>query len=331
MWLPRECQGWICTRTDGSTCGEFRIIFARQGGLTSPTGRVLLNFEGELPNPNPGCGLDACRPVAELLASLSTMSQAAAENAVESFYFNGLPGFRPVVHPSNYGMTGDSGVCGPNGGQIRTNQFLIGQQLQFVWQLHDFKLDRSCAGSTFNLDIEPAAVIVNPFGPLFSPNPPPLGAAFQADFINEVSGLAASSVTDIHMDPPGIYNAGRSNAQGTENDYGVQLGANNAFSQAISNEVIQIFGSPALTARNIADRATTQSCAGCHQLSNGVNLGGGLVWPSSLNFVHVNENGQLSTALTGTFLPHRLEILTEFLACMPMNIGMPSLGGSMGQ
>jgi len=62
-----------------------------------------------------------------------------------------------------------------------------------------------------------------------------------------------------------------------------------------------------------------------------VNLGGGLVWPSSLNFVHVNENGQLSTALTGTFLPHRLEILTEFLACMPMNIGMPSLGGSMGQ
>ena len=68
-------------------------------------------------------------------------------------------------------------------------------------------------------------------------------------------------------------------------------------------------GSP-LTPANILDRATTQSCAGCHQLSNGKNVGG-FVWPSSLGFVHIDENRVLSPALIGTFIPHRKQILED--------------------
>lgn len=68
-----------------------------------------------------------------------------------------------------------------------------------------------------------------------------------------------------------------------------------------------------LTVNNILDRATTQTCGGCHQLSNGAPLGGGLTWPSSGFFVHVDESGFLSQALTGTFLPHRKTVLEKFI------------------
>ena len=65
------------------------------------------------------------------------------------------------------------------------------------------------------------------------------------------------------------------------------------------------------------------SCAGCHQLSNGKALGGGLVWPSSLQFTHVSEaqretgpEGQrfrVSPALTDVFLPRRKAVLETFV------------------
>jgi hypothetical protein len=68
-----------------------------------------------------------------------------------------------------------------------------------------------------------------------------------------------------------------------------------------------------LTVDNILDRATTQTCGGCHQLSNNARLGGGLVWPPSRGFVHIDEQSALSAALTTTFIPHRLRVLEAFI------------------
>ena len=67
-------------------------------------------------------------------------------------------------------------------------------------------------------------------------------------------------------------------------------------------------------------RALTQSCAGCHQLSNNALLGGldasgGLLtWPASAGFVHAVEDGTRSPALNNVFLPKRKAVLEQFLA-----------------
>ncbi|MGH8771026.1 MAG: hypothetical protein ACREV2_07570, partial [Burkholderiales bacterium] len=39
---------------DGSHCGEYRIVYAKRSGVTSPLQRNLLIFEAALPNPHPG-------------------------------------------------------------------------------------------------------------------------------------------------------------------------------------------------------------------------------------------------------------------------------------
>ena len=71
-------------------------------------------------------------------------------------------------------------------------------------------------------------------------------------------------------------------------------------------------GSP-LTVTDVLNRATTQSCAGCHQIANGMGLGGGMRWPTSLEFTQIDENRALSQALLTTFLPRRREILESFI------------------
>ena len=65
----------------------------------------------------------------------------------------------------------------------------------------------------------------------------------------------------------------------------------------------------------MADRATTQSCAGCHQLTNNKRLGGVAdpKWPTTNGFVHVDEFGNLSPAVSFAFLPHRKGVLRNFL------------------
>jgi hypothetical protein len=100
-----------------------------------------------------------------------------------------------------------------------------------------------------------------------------------------------------------------------------------AFAGALQTELTRI-GS-ALTPANIVARAQTLSCAGCHQLSNGASLGGGLTWPASAGFVHSTEfqeagpdgpRFRISPALTDVFLPARSSTMRAFLTrtrCIP--------------
>ena len=56
-----------------------------------------------------------------------------------------------------------------------------------------------------------------------------------------------------------------------------------------------------------------ETCAGCHEVSSNVDLGGGLRWPPSNGFTQIDERGQLSPALLDSFLPHRLDLLEGFI------------------
>jgi hypothetical protein len=310
---------------DGSHCGEYRIIYWT--GATQNFGTVI--FEAQMPNPHPECGIEACRPIAKFWRSLaSAPSEASLGKALRSFYFDGLPGFRPAVHVNNYGLDAKGGsTYGASGGQVRVNTISSGP-----WQLREMHLGRGTSlvkGGGTRLFFQPVTDKNNPFGELFDfGSALPTAASFRTDFTSggsssQVAQLASGDVNLIGMSILDAYNAGQStsqNAFSTPDDYVQNLppGANNPFTQAIAAAVPPGSG---LSPENIVDRATTQSCAGCHQISNGRQLGGGIRWPNSGTqsfgaFVHVGPAGDVSEALHCVFLPHRQSVLSGFLqAC----------------
>ncbi|HEU4536661.1 MAG TPA: hypothetical protein VFS00_21195, partial [Polyangiaceae bacterium] len=309
---------------DGSNCGEHRIIFARRSGVTQPTERSLVIFEAVLDNPDRAAGLEGCRPVAEFWAGLSSEADVAKRaGALKGFYFTGLPGFQPVVHLDNLGNP----APGRQTGQVRTNQFMgalapigglppIGGQ---PWLLRELKLVKSCAAGSCALEALPDTVKTNPGFGLFSDlSLDARRAPFQDHFVTQVGALAVNDVNGFNYAVPDAFNAGESQSQGSRDDYGLQPNP----LLTVRVQAALSLGS-GLTARNIIDRATALSCAGCHQLSNGKNLGGGITWPSSLGFVHVSEaqteageggpRFAISPALTDVFLPRRKAVFEAFL------------------
>lgn len=301
--------------TNGSNCGEYRIIFARRGGQTDGK-RNLIIFEAVLPNPSPGLGLNGCRPVTNFWANLTSNNDVAARAAaLKSFYFTGLSGFMPVVHIDNYGNRPG------NTGQVRTNQFM-----ETNWLLREFKMKKTC-GASCALQFIPVTVKTNPGGSLFSPTSShALAAEFQGTaFPGQVSALAINDINTFNMVLADKFNAGESDSQEpptSDANYTSFFGT--GASTFRSNIQAKIPSSSGLTPDNIVARAKALSCAGCHQLSNGAPLGGGLVWPFSAGFTHVSEMDPMqspegglrfrtSQALTGTFLPHRKAVLENFL------------------
>jgi hypothetical protein len=224
---------------------------------------------------------------------------------------------RPALDAANLGLPD---AAGARRGQIRTNQFLAGPNPQ-AWQLHEFQLARTCDGAAgCKLFFEPATVKTNPWGALFDDaDPDPRGPAFRGEFLEQIRTLAAPDLNLIAMSTSEVFDAGQSNSLGLENLYGFQLGQGDpaGFRQAITDRLASL-GIP-LTAEAIVARATTQSCSGCHQLSNGAPMGGldprgnPLRWPPSAGFVHTLENGGRSPALNRLFLPRRQELLAGFL------------------
>jgi hypothetical protein len=166
----------------------------------------------------------------------------------------------------------------------------------------------------------------NPFGGLFAKGG---NGTFQSEFIRQVATLAADTIPRISMTTPNVDNAGQSDESDSSNDYACQAGEgegagdfmcfsnppkNTSLMEAIQAQLTKL-GKTKLTPLDILQRATTQSCAGCHQLSPGTSLGGGLTWPLSEagGFTQINEEGEQSPALTGTFLPFRSTVLTNFI------------------
>jgi len=304
---------------NGAHCGEYRIVYAKQSGISSTSDRNLLIFEAALPNPHPQQGLKGCQAIVDTWADLTNVSSLSARaDVLEDFYFDGQGAVGPVISVDNFG----SNALGA--GQIRSNQF---SNTTTGWSLREFKLTRTCANQVCSaLRFTPVTNKRNAFGPLFAPvSGLPAAAAFASFFPSQVSALAASSVPQLDIDVSDVFNTGQSQASGAtalEMKYPEQLStAPSALRSAIQSQLTGL-GST-LTPDEIALRAQALSCAGCHRLSNNVALGGGLTWPASLGFTHVTEREtevvagetrfRLSDALVNVFLPARKLILEDFL------------------
>jgi hypothetical protein len=315
---------------DGLNCGEYRIVYAMKPFAENNRNFIIL--EGLLPNPSPSCGLEACRPIVDFWQSLSRydITRRADRNALadrmESFYFRGLPGFGPIVEPTHLGMSGRGGAQGRNGGQIRTNMFIDGDNS--TWQLREFRLLRECTGRSCRLELNPVALGTNPFPQLFDSSfPDPLVSEFQQDFVPQVESLTNDDVNLISMKIDDRYDAGQSTSTGFNDTYLLQsitgyVNGAHSLVDALQTELARL-GRTDMDAFDITVRATTQSCAGCHQSAAGAALSfsgaGGPVWPAPRpdGFVHIDENSFLSPALWCTFMPFRKSVLDAFSASPP--------------
>ncbi len=307
--------------SDGSDCGEYRLIFARRSGMTQDTSRNLISFESVLPNPQPKKGMKGCQDVALFWANLSKEADPLERaDDLHDFYFKGLTGFPPALHIDNLG----NGVNRPTG-QVRTNQFM-----QALWTLREFRVRKACVGKTCQLRFEPAPVNGSPAGVLFSSK---MGHALQEDFAqqltSQVGKLATNDVFGFTFATAERFRGGQSRSSGTDDLYTYQLGKGESPLRTRLQEALNTAGS-ALTPTHLAARVQALSCAGCHQFSTGVNMGGGVTWPrksSAFEFVHVSEriheigpHGRryaLSEALEGVFLPRRKLVLEAYLNGAP--------------
>lgn len=202
-------------------------------------------------------------------------------------------------------------------GQIRTNMFVNFAE----WNLREFKTLLDCSDPVRRciLRFEHVPVAANPANELFLDshvNSP----KFQDTFLQQIDALAAATnPNQIGLNVELEHDEAESVSQRTDVFFSLP-GHTSALFRTSIQRVLNDLGSP-LTQDNILDRATTQTCAGCHRLSAGRNLGG-FTWPSDAGFVHITETGFLSSALTTTFLPRRREILDDFIArrCDPSSV-----------
>lgn len=296
---------------DGAHCGEYRVVYAMRTRAGAPlAGRGFIIFEAALPNPSPELGVDGCLPVAEFWQQLTDDGSAVSRGAkLDAFYYGGtaIPGVVPVIRAANYGLVDAAGTPAQRRrvGQIRTNFFVDNRE----WQLREFKLRSSCpTTASCSLAFDHVTVKTNPAEELFA-GTHPRSADFAASVPSQVASLASADLNAIAMSVSNEFNEFESVSQAQNVVYA--NAASSSLRSAIAAELTRL-GST-LTVNQTLDRATTQTCAGCHQVSNNRALGGGLVWPSSLGFVHIDESGRLSPALTNVFLPHRLAVLEDFI------------------
>jgi hypothetical protein len=322
---PRFVPTALANRFDlaprsGADCGEYRIVYAMLGG----NGRAFLIFEGRLPNPTPSAGLTGCAPVADFWAQLSTDPSATSRaSKLNSFYFTGLPGFEPVVSATHYGLTTTPANTAVRKGQIRTNMFV-----QFAqWNLREFQLTKPCAlTASCALSVEHVTDKVNPANELFTgthANAP----AFQSAFLGQIPALSRPNAATISMTNADRFNEFESVSSGASD----VVYAN--FTQtSFKNQIAAAITNPNLNSTNILDRATTQTCAGCHELSQQghQNLGDTVIWPSSLGFVQVDESSTLSPALLNVFLPRRAAVLKSFLQGQCTGLAIADDGTNLG-
>jgi hypothetical protein len=294
--------------TTFATCGESRIVYWKNSG---PPGRASLIVELRTPPVTLPDGTKSCRPIAEFWASLSTINDPTVRaRELAKYYFQGLPGMPfPPVSAHGAGFNG--------AGQIRSDSRMHGGDEQ--WNLREFKWQQVCPAGTSicSARMVPVSTKNNPSQKLFS-GVHPRSPDFQTWFIQSaVPTLAAApTIHGLSLGNPDRWNTFESISEPMAGDLTLvtyKSVASTAFKNRITNKLNSLGSS--LTANNILDRATTQTCGGCHMISDGQNLGGGKTWPItvSIGFNHINEQRELSPALTNKFLPRRKALLGAFL------------------
>jgi hypothetical protein len=218
-------------------------------------------------------------------------------------------GFGPFVNANQ---------LGPNGGQIRTNNFN-----DSPWTLREFHF----GPGPFGLTPRPAPVGDSPNGQLWNDfGPFSQGPLCRNAFASAMSGLLTDNLSEMSFVVPEGCKDSESRNDFSQ-DYVQQLNSGGgAFTNFLNNQLV----GTGLSAQDIAARARfAGSCIGCHQESSSAFLGRGVTAPPQFDFVHVNERIQvpcddgsgncfaISDALRNEFLPHRQQVVSDFLATSP--------------
>jgi len=301
------------TPSDRSTCGEYHIVYAKQSGRSDAQARVSLSFDAVLRNSSDS--LRTCRPVAELWAELPFLDVETQKARLGALYFEGVGGLQPVFNAARVSV------------QIR-----VGQGMQSPFQYRQFRLEATPSLDQPNeLSILPIADSQSPRPQLWDLPSTDVGAAtFRQELLNATGDLASVNLARMTARLSPANDAGESAVSGAARPNFAERLAAGAATEAMNlkDELRQRLTVPNMacpsddpvTPDALVQRATALTCAGCHApeqvLAEGRKVGCGSVWPKSLGEAHINEQGELSAALTDVFLPNRASVLTTFLqAC----------------
>lgn len=312
---------------DGANCGQYRMIYVTYPAPDKPpfNHRIHVILESVLPNPHPEQGIVGCRAVAQFWADLSSVDSMSERRArLEKFFFDGIDGFEPAVHPDHYSL--------PSGGGIRTRENLQGSGVNGP-RFYQFRLSKECpTGSACTLRLVPDVLENTPWGPLFNSSNDfffPAAVAFRKDFISQVKTLALDDVNQFRMNVPRQFLMGEADFETNLANLsyvrwfrdGERLDGGK-FRGEIDAELKRIGSN--LTPDVIVARAETQACHGCHAPTE--VFGGGVPFPAAVpGFGHVddltkidgdggpNSRFQISPAMRDVFIPNRMRILREFL------------------
>ena len=341
-WFPVGVFNRLDTApSDGSHCGEYRIVYANPGfdaihpSLQDGDGRFFTIFEAAIPNPQPDKGILGCLPIAEFWASLAdpSLSDRIRVDRLEEFFYQGINvsssnetvSIEPVVKFSHYQAPL---------GQVRTNEFLDSR-----WQLREFKTAVNENGKAiFAVETVKNNALTEFYNlESFFPSENPdnlslfdeLSIQFQDVFVTELLHQLTSAdeiapqdeiafINRISMIVPNKFNEFQSDSQFPDDDITQNTG--NILRSRITNELDTIRTNT--TPEHILNRAEAMSCGGCHEFSNHRVIGDfgdgtEIRWPVSGGFVHIDEGGNLSPALTETFLPAREKVLINFVCANP--------------
>ena len=302
------------TPVDGSNCGQYRIIFARK--TNSTFSRLHFIFEAVLPNPNPSEGIAGCRPVAQFWADLSSVSSINERRArLDRFFFTGLDGFDPVIDPDHYSAA--------SGGGIRT---MHNSNMPLRNRFYQFRL----AKRGDQLLAEPDVLQNMPLGRFFDATyDTPAARGFRDAFVADVRNLAIRDENLYFMNIPREFLLGESNPGQSEIDVVFEIPfitsqftpEGLAFSARISSELRKAGSN--LSPLEIVTRANQLACTGCHFFRGNVGEGNGsapiaveFYQQISESFIEAGEAGPrfaISRTMRDVFIPHRMEILRNFL------------------
>jgi hypothetical protein len=311
--------------SDRSTCGEYRVVYAKQSGRTDPQDRVFLIFEAALFNSSNS--LSTCRPAAELWAGLPRLDAQARKTRLASFYFEGVGGLPPAIDVAHLGASGGDCRYAGHCGQIR-----LGQGMQAPFEFRQFRLEASLDNleRANRLEVVPTADSQSPRPQLWDlPSTDPSASTFYRELAEAVPELSTANAAAMRLRLSASGDSGESAISGDASPNFAERLAKSPASEAMS---LRSTLTPSLTpdpacpsddqptSDSIVQRVTALTCAGCHApeqvLAPGRKLGCGNIWPKSLGETHINELGELSPALTDVFLPYRADVLSTFLqAC----------------
>lgn len=302
-WFPIGVSNRLdLAPVDGANCGQQRLIFAN-----NRQNRMLIIVEAEVPNPEPACGVSACRPLAEFWDNLSQIEDpfTRGELLQQAFVTGGAPGLEA------FGPFLDARHLGPDGGQIRSNNFD-----DFIWTLREFHFQD-------DLDAPPRPVPVaeSPHGALWNDlSDLPQGEACRANFLEAASALFIDNPSAMSFPVNEACKDGESLNDFSEDYQSHALEGSGEFLAALDER-----GAPfGLTGLDLAARARfAGSCIGCHMEAGGSFLGNGVSAPFQGDFVQVSElftercaDGEcfgISEALRTLFLPHRRQVVTNLV------------------